>query len=197
VATIAQQYSWTVTVLLSRTAAISVPSIASGVLQGHGILASPPSDHFALFIVTNQSGVAKGTIFMEDVERVNAYVCSYLAEHGVPIAVTYVCPHERVSGCRCIKPHSYFLKEAERNFGIDLERSFAIGDHPHDVHFATRVGATGVYVLSGHGMKHREEIPANTFIADGIRDATDQILEQKLRSGLAIKHSKSMHRMNR
>ena len=140
------------------------------------------SDHFTLFIVTNQSGVAKGTISMKDVERVNAFVSLYLAKHGVPIAATYVCPHERMSGCRCIKPNSYFLKEAERDFGIDIGKSFAIGDHPHDVHFATRAGATGIYVLSGHGMKHREELSTNTFIADGIRDATAQILEQKLRS---------------
>lgn len=144
------------------------------------------SDHFTLFIVTNQSGVAKGTISMKDVKRVNAYVSSYLEKHGVPIAATYVCPHERVSGCRCIKPNSYFFKKAERDFGIDVGKSFAIGDHPHDVYFATGAGATGIYVLSGHGMKHREELPANTFIVDGIRDATVQILEQKLQSGPEI-----------
>jgi histidinol-phosphate phosphatase family protein len=134
------------------------------------------ADHFALFIVTNQSGVAKGTITIEDVQRVNDYVEKYLAGEGVPIAATYVCPHKRSSDCRCIKPNPYFLKEAEREFGIDLRRSFVIGDHPHDVELAARVDATGIYVLSGHGMKHRSDIAAQMTIVDGIREATERIL---------------------
>lgn len=136
------------------------------------------SNHFILFVVTNQSGVAKGTITTQDVDRVNGHVAAYLERHGIQIAETYVCPHERASGCHCIKPKPYFLKEAEKEFGIDLARSFVIGDHPHDVEFAVRAGATGIYVLSGHGIKHRAELPADAVVTDGIREATDLILEQ-------------------
>jgi histidinol-phosphate phosphatase family protein len=135
------------------------------------------AEHFALFIVTNQSGVAKGTITIEDVQRVNTHVESCLAAHGVPIAATYVCPHQRASACHCIKPNPFFLKEAERDFRIDLPRSFVIGDHPHDVELATRAGAMGIYVLSGHGVKHRDEIARDTKVVSGIREATETILE--------------------
>ena len=134
------------------------------------------AEHFALFIVTNQSGVAKGTITIEDVQRVNDHVEKYLAGKGVPIAATYVCPHQRSSDCQCIKPNPYFLKRAEREFGIDLRRSFVIGDHPHDVELATRVEASGIYVLSGHGLKHRADIEVQTIVVDGIREAAEQIL---------------------
>lgn len=58
----------------------------------------------------------------------------------------------------------------------DLRRSFVIGDHPHDVEFAARAGATGVYVLSGHGRKHREELTQPATVVEGIREAVDQIL---------------------
>ena len=133
---------------------------------------------FDLFIVTNQSGVAKGTISMHDVRRVNSYVASYLARYGVAIVAAYVCPHERASGCHCIKPNPYFLKKAKDDYGIDLRRSFVIGDHPHDVDFARSVGATGIYLLSGHGMKHRGEIPEGTVVASGIGEAAEYILEQ-------------------
>ncbi len=133
---------------------------------------------FDLFIVTNQSGVAKGTITMQDVERVNSYVASYLARYGVPIVAAYVCPHERASGCHCIKPNPYFLKKAEEDYGIDLRRSFVIGDHPHDVDSARGVGATGIYLLSGHGMKHRGEIPDGTVVVSGIGEAAECILER-------------------
>jgi len=135
------------------------------------------SAHFALFIVTNQSGVAKGTLSLQDVKRVNSYIVSYLARHGIPLLATYVCPHERVSACQCIKPNPYFLKKAERDFGIDLSRSFVIGDHPHDVELAKNAGANAIYLLSGHGMKHRDDISKDTEIASGIHDATEIILE--------------------
>lgn len=134
-------------------------------------------DYFSLFIVTNQSGVAKGTISMHAVDRVNAHIASYLADHGIPIAATYVCPHERASGCHCIKPKPYFLRKSERDFNIDLKRSYVIGDHPHDMELAHNVGAIGIYVLSGHGMKHREEMSDDVIVTDGIEEATERILQ--------------------
>lgn len=137
-------------------------------------------DRFTLFIVTNQSGVAKGTLTPQAVEQVNAHVTSHLARNGVPIAATYVCPHERKSGCACIKPKPYFLKKAEADFRIDLERSFVVGDHPHDVELARNAGATGIYVLTGHGMKHRRELSPDAMIADGIREAVDMILARPI-----------------
>jgi len=132
--------------------------------------------HFALFIVTNQPGVERGTISLADVQRVNGFIEKYLGEQDVSIAATYVCPHQRASGCVCIKPNPYFLRQAERDFLIDLRRSFVVGDHPHDVDLAVGVGATGIYLLSGHGRKHRGELRANCLIAEGIRDATELIM---------------------
>lgn len=134
-------------------------------------------EHFDLFIVTNQSGVAKGIITMDDVARVNAHVVSHLADSGVRIAETYVCPHARADDCSCIKPKPYFLKKAEKEHLVDLPSSFVIGDHPHDVEFAVNAGATGIYVLSGHGKKHREELAAEkTAVVKGIREAAELIL---------------------
>jgi len=132
---------------------------------------------FDLFIVTNQSGVAKGTISAEDVERVNAHVLARLAEAGIGIAAAYVCPHERRDGCGCMKPSPHFLLRAETEHGIDLRRSFVVGDHPHDVEFARAAGATGIYLLSGHGLRHLEGIPEGTPVAAGIREAVELILD--------------------
>jgi histidinol-phosphate phosphatase family protein len=136
------------------------------------------STHFALFIVTNQSGVAKGAITMQEVQHVNSHIRSYLSAHGITLLATYVCPHEHVSGCPCIKPNPYFLKKAERDFGIDLGRSFVIGDHPHDVELARNAGARAIYVLSGHGMKHRNEMLRGTEVAGGIMEAAEIIRER-------------------
>jgi histidinol-phosphate phosphatase family protein len=136
------------------------------------------SSHFALFIVTNQSGVAKGTISMQEVEHVNSHISSYLSAHGITFMAIYVCPHELTSACRCIKPNPYFLKKAERDFGIDLGRSFVVGDHPHDVELARNAGAHAIYVLSGHGMKHRHEMSRDTEVAAGIKEAAEIICKR-------------------
>lgn len=134
------------------------------------------AEHFMLFMVTNQGGVARGIITLEEANRVNQYVVDQLEKSGITIAATYVCPHWRDENCHCIKPKPHFLRKAEQAFGIDLARSFTVGDHPHDVEFGTGVGATGIFVLTGHGMHHKDELPPGTPVARGIREAVDTIL---------------------
>lgn len=134
--------------------------------------------HFRLFIVTNQSGVAKGLIGPEDVARVNRFLLDRLAASGVRIARVYVCPHQRSDNCPCIKPKPYFLEQAAAEFGLDLARSFSVGDHPHDVELARNVGGQGIYVSTGHGMKHLGELKGGAVIVAGIAEAADWILRQ-------------------
>jgi D-glycero-D-manno-heptose 1,7-bisphosphate phosphatase len=135
--------------------------------------------HFKLFIVTHQPGVARGTLSLQDVARVNYHVVSQLFESGVRIIETYVCPHARTDNCGCIKPKPFFLRKAEREHRIDLQLSFVIGDHPHDVEFATNVGAKGIYVLSGHGKKHRKALSQDATVVAGIGEAAELILNRK------------------
>lgn len=127
--------------------------------------------NFLLFIVTNQPGIAEGVLSPPEVEAVNRAIVEHLARFGIRIEQVYYCPHKRSDGCGCIKPKPYFLHLAAKEFGIDLKRSFVIGDHPHDVETAKNVGATGIYVLTGHGAKHREQLPPDAAVTDGIWQA--------------------------
>jgi len=131
---------------------------------------------FLLFIVTNQSGVAQGIITLEDVARVNAALRSLLSAHGIHLAGVYVCPHSRSDNCPCIKPKPYFLQLAARDFGLDLSRCFVVGDHPHDVYLADNAGARGVYLTTGHGLKHLHELPGGKTVVAGIKEAAEWIL---------------------
>jgi histidinol-phosphate phosphatase family protein len=161
------------------------------IIEDRGVLAEPSDavfypdtvdalkrlqEHFLLFVVTNQPGVARGAITLDHVDRVNARVLSYLGEHGVTITAVYVCPHERADGCRCIKPNPYFLHKAAEEHAVDLRRSYTVGDHPHDVEFARAVGARGVYVRTGHGEKHLTDLSAGEIVVSGIGEAADWIL---------------------
>jgi L-threonylcarbamoyladenylate synthase len=132
--------------------------------------------HFRLFVVTHQRGIADGIVSAAEVARVNDHVVTELRRHGVDITEVYCCPHRRDEGCDCIKPKPYHLRQAARDYSLDLTRSFVVGDHPHDVVLADNAGACGVYVRTGHGSKHLAEIRGRPAIVPGIREAADWIL---------------------
>ena len=134
------------------------------------------ADRFLLFLVTNQSGVAKGLIRLDDAVRVNEHVRRTLADAGIVLSEIYCCPHQKSDGCVCRKPNPHFGTLAAAAHGVDLSRSFVIGDHPGDVEFAANLGARGIYVLTGHGHKHRDELAVPCAVVSGIGAAVDQIL---------------------
>ena len=90
-----------------------------------------------LFIVTNQPSYAKGKTTMEDARAVHDAVVANL---GVPITRSYVCYHHphaivpdlRVT-CECRKPGAQSLRDAARDFDIDLGASWMVGDQDSDL----------------------------------------------------------------
>ena len=133
------------------------------------------ADRHLLFIVTNQTGVGEGALAMRDVDTVNRHLLGIFAASGVDIASVFVCPHKRTDDCACIKPKPYFLEKAARDYALDLSSSFVIGDHPHDVDLARNAGARGVYVLTGHGVKHQSELADDAVVVPGIKEAVEWI----------------------
>ena len=136
--------------------------------------------HFLLFIVTNQTGIAEGRIGHGDAGRVNRAVIAALSARGIEVTDVYVCPHRRSDNCQCIKPKPYFLRKAAELYGIDLSSSFTVGDHPHDIELAKNVGARGIYVLTGHGWKHFDELPEDAETASGMAEAADTIMSHHI-----------------
>lgn len=133
-------------------------------------------DEFLLFIVTNQRGIADGTISAREVDAINAHVVARLADAGVRITDVYVCPHRRQDGCSCIKPRPHFPRKASAQYDVDLPRSFTVGDHPCDVELGRGVGGTGIYVLTGHGEKHLHELASDALVTRDASQAAQRIL---------------------
>ena len=132
--------------------------------------------HFVFFIVTNQSGVGKGSLALHEAEKVNDFVRDWLQKEGIEIKDIYTCPHTTEEECSCKKPKPYFLYQAREEHNIDLKRSFVIGDHPHDVDFAKNAGSSGIYILTGHGRKHRAELSEDCIVCSDILSAAQKIL---------------------
>ena len=130
-----------------------------------------------LFIATQQSGVAHGLLTAAEAQAVNDHVVERLAAEGVRIRAVHCCPHGPDDGCDCRKPNPAPLRRAAAEHGLDLARSFVVGDHPHDVELARRAGAKGLYLRTGHGERHRGELTgAEEAVLPGIREAADWIL---------------------
>ncbi|MFH9751044.1 galactose-1-phosphate uridylyltransferase [Streptomyces griseus] len=108
---------------------------------------------FLLVVVTNQSGVARGYFDVSDLDAMHAHLRSELAEFGVRLDGIYFCPHHTdgkiphlAVRCDCRKPEPGMLLTAAAELGIDLGRSWMIGDARSDVLAGEAAGCTSLLV---------------------------------------------------
>lgn len=133
--------------------------------------------NFKLFIITNQSGIGRGYFKFEDFLNYNKKVVEELEKHNIKIGKTYVCPHAPEENCECRKPKAKMIKDAAKEFGIDLSRSFMIGDKKIDVEMGRNAGCKSVLVLTGNGMREKENSKAD-YVAKDLIDAAKWILKK-------------------
>lgn len=111
---------------------------------------------YALVVVTNQSGVARGFFTEADLHRLEVHLRRLLAAGGVALTGVYACPHlpdaprpEYAGPCACRKPEPGLLVRAAREHGLDLRRSWMVGDILHDVEAGRRAGCRTVLLVPG------------------------------------------------
>ncbi|MEK7234420.1 MAG: HAD family hydrolase [Elusimicrobiota bacterium] len=104
-----------------------------------------------IVIVTNQSGVARGYFTLAAVHRIHAELKRRLAKAGAKWDAILVSPHGPDSGHPWRKPGTGMILAAKRRYGLDLKKSFMIGDKTSDVECARRAGCASVLVLTGDG----------------------------------------------
>jgi D-glycero-D-manno-heptose 1,7-bisphosphate phosphatase len=102
-------------------------------------------------VVTNQSGVGRGYFPESLVREVHDRMAKELAAQGAKLDGVYYCPHVSADNCECRKPRLGMLEQAARELGLDLKRSFVVGDRYGDLKLAHRAGARGVLVRTGYG----------------------------------------------
>lgn len=114
-------------------------------------------------VVSNQSGVARGYFPPRLLFEVEARLTAELAEEGARLEAFYYCLHHPQAAlaayrreCECRKPRPGLLLEAARELGLDLARSWLIGDRLLDIETAHQAGAKGILVLTGYGRGERE-----------------------------------------
>ncbi len=135
-------------------------------------------EHFLFFIITNQSGIGKGVTTEKEVSEVNEFILKILEQQEIVIADIFCCPHITEDNCDCKKPKTYFIEKAVQMYNIDLSRSFIIGDHPSDVQCGLNAGITPIYVLTGHGQMHRDELSDGVVVCSNLLEASKHIIQE-------------------
>jgi len=148
---------------------------------------------FALVVVSNQSGIARGLMTDAQVRAINAEVARRLGTGAAPDRF-YYCPHHPEAGtpplrrrCRCRKPGTALVRRAVRELGLDLARSYCVGDHARDLALAAALGVRGVLVLTGHGRRTARTLDPGVpvaHVAANFRAAAKWIIDDTERPGV-------------
>ncbi len=137
---------------------------------------------YLLVVVSNQSGIARGYFTTCEVSAVHREVERRLSADGVVIDRFLFCPHhpEFTGPCECRKPAPGLFLLAARELGIDLRRSYAIGDTIEDVQAGHRAGCHSILVRTGYGeaslRQRRAELPPGTAVAWDLREAIERVV---------------------
>lgn len=112
---------------------------------------------YALFVITNQPGIAKGLFTESALDPVRLRLTEHLAQYGVVLDGFYYCPHSPDGAinrytirCTCRKPMPGMLLRAAHEHDIDLSRSWMIGDILHDIEAGRRAGCRTVLIDNGN-----------------------------------------------
>lgn len=139
---------------------------------------------FACVVVSNQSAVGRGMVTVADVGRVQAEVERQLVQAGAGIDRFYFCPEPPRGGDRTVvehpdrKPGPGMLLRAARELGLDLSKSWAVGDMISDLLAGRNAGCRGaILVRTGYGARSEPEaLPVAAAVVDDLCGAARHIL---------------------
>jgi D-glycero-D-manno-heptose 1,7-bisphosphate phosphatase len=111
-----------------------------------------------LFVVTNQAIVNRGMISREDLDEIHRRMVRIVRSSGVAISLDAVryCPHRPDENCYCRKPNPGMLISLAAEHGIDLARSYIVGDALSDIAAGQASGCRTALVQTGRGREQFE-----------------------------------------
>jgi D-glycero-D-manno-heptose 1,7-bisphosphate phosphatase len=134
---------------------------------------------YSVAIATNQSGVARGLLTIDDLNAIHERLHSRLAGLGGRIDAIFFCPHGPDARCTCRKPSPGLLFSAEERLGLPLKDAVVVGDSLRDLEAARLAGAASVLVLTGKGeetLAHHRGRLAQVPVYPDLSSAVDAML---------------------
>ncbi|CAN5643871.1 D-glycero-beta-D-manno-heptose 1,7-bisphosphate 7-phosphatase [soil metagenome] len=151
-----------------------------------GAIADLAGAGYAIIIVTNQSGIARGMYGDVEFRTVQARVEQLLAADGAHVDGVYHCPHhpDHTGPCECRKPGLGMYRQAAAEHGLDLASSVYIGDRLNDVLAALTTGGRAILVSTGYGAAQAAHAPAGVTVVDDLAAAAGLITADSAGKGV-------------
>jgi len=138
---------------------------------------------YLVFVVSNQPSYAKGKTSLENLRLVHDCIEAGLANAGGRVEKYYYCYHhpqgtvaEYSGPCKCRKPEPYFLLEARREYNLDMDASWMVGDRDTDVQCGRAAGVKTVLVTDSRD-SGRRGVSTPDFTVTDIREAAGLIIK--------------------
>ena len=136
-----------------------------------------------IFILSNQSGIARELFTEIDAERFSQHFIEQLSKEGIRVDGVYLCPHHPQGShpkfardCSCRKPKPGMVLSALQDHAIDLQRSVVVGDKTMDIMLGNALGIKAVLVKTGKAGLDNEYPAIPDFTAPTITEAVDWMI---------------------
>lgn len=141
-------------------------------------------------LVTNQAGVARGYFAEDIIVKVHDQLRADLEKSEAKLDAIYYCAHHPSVGeppyrldCDCRKPRTGLIDRAAKDFEIDLQRSWMVGDRYGDLELARNAGLHSAFVLSGYGRGEWEYQRGSwklepELVADNLLEVAKTVIER-------------------
>ena len=136
--------------------------------------------NYRIAVVSNQSGIGRGLLDNETLERIHEKMTVAIEAAGGRLSGIYFCPHTPDDDCDCRKPRTGLLRQLKADLGLaTLEGVPVVGDKLADLDLAAAVGARGMLVLTGKGRDTAMTAPIGTEIYADLAAAADDLLRER------------------
>jgi D-glycero-D-manno-heptose 1,7-bisphosphate phosphatase len=129
-----------------------------------------------VILITNQPVVARGLCTNEDINIIHNHLQKLLEQKNAKLDAIYYCPHHPnfTKECECRKPLPGLILKAEKDFNINLTKSYMIGDRISDIKAGFLAGCKTIGVKTGYACD------------DGFKDATPDMMANDLYHAVEI-----------
>jgi len=135
------------------------------------------ADHgVSVSVATNQSGIGRGVVDRDAVDRVHAWLADQLARADAPIVRIHVCPHAPDDGCACRKPRPGLILDAVDASGVDRRETLVIGDDVRDIEAARAAGVAAALVRTGKGLNAQTRVEGPLPVFDNLLEAVTALV---------------------
>lgn len=128
---------------------------------------------FVPVVITNQPDLSRGKLTIQELEHIHSFL-----EAEIGIQYFYVCPHDDSFFCSCRKPKPGLIIQASNDLGIDVSRSFLVGDRWKDISAGQAAGCQINFWIEN---SYKEKKPTGDFmVVSNLKSAIDQVIKMRV-----------------